>query len=94
MTTRKPRAYVTNIFSETPIAVVTEGFLTLPTAKKLLLDLSAAVAKVDAYYQCGLMRDGALRKWRCPSRGSVRIGEAFYCKVHARQIARKAKVAE
>jgi hypothetical protein len=51
-----------------------------------------AYAKVDLYYQCGLVHEGVVHMWRCPFRGSVRIGNAFYCKVHARQVARKAKV--
>jgi len=45
MKTPKPRAYVANIFGDKPISVQVwpaEAQLSLPTAKKLLLDLSEA----------------------------------------------------
>jgi hypothetical protein len=99
MKTQKPRAYVADPAKELPIRISTVAgtfALALPTAKALLKDLSAAVKTVDEYFRCVHTRpwlsDPNHGKIRCPNRGSVRIGDAFYCKVHARQIARKAKI--
>ena len=91
----KPRVYVADMENPLPIAIVIGGAefsLSLTTARALLAGFIDSVRAVDAHFRCSHQWPWFGSWRRCQNCGAVRIGDEYYCKVHVRQMAKKAKV--
>jgi hypothetical protein len=84
-----------NIEDPEPIRVRLPGMnsigcrLTLKEARKFLCELEKSVEAVERYFQCAHEEPNRIfvdrRMERCYRGGSVKIGDQFYCKVHAKK---------
>jgi hypothetical protein len=75
--------------SEYPIRLSVKGraighTFTFAQARKLSRELSAAVDKIEYHFRCADEHDFMGHIIQCYARGSVKIGERWYCKTHAK----------
>lgn len=61
--------------------------LRLTEAKRLRDSLSIAIAEVGSHFQCSDSERVYGCLWRCAFAGSVKIGDKWYCKRHAKKAA-------